>query len=207
MEPGQYLPREVPSAAGVLVFQAGRILLTLADQERWEQDGEWTLIPLSGVGGGVGAGEDFLHAAWRECGEELGVYPNIRHTSITYHYSKTYEATEIKLPEPAPLLWAERQRADTQPFAPGLPAGDTLHVVIYRASLGEDPHPVDVPGLCWITPRALVKVAEARQPIAPDYPGIEVIAPALPNHCRFFLPEESIEVDLASFIYHGKIYL
>lgn len=141
----------VPFCAGVAVSDGEMLLMALGDVERWEIDGELTRIPITGVGGGPEPGEALTACALREAREELGVDVELLSAAECF----VEDVDGVIAPRgvdgtPTPLLIQHQRRTDPSPWAPGLPPGDVLTVVMFRARALGVPRPADVPGLVTV---------------------------------------------------------
>jgi hypothetical protein len=167
-----FISRRLPTAqdpfcAGIVVADATHLLMTLGDQDRWRPSRQGgLLIPLSGIGGGQDPNEAPVDCALREAREEVGVDAEILPVVRTWWSEDCGMPKGVPFPAdapmPAPFLVAALRRRDSAPFRPGLPGGDILRVVLYRARLTGTPRPHDIPGLIQIPLGALTWLATPR---------------------------------------------
>ena len=193
-------PRE-PFCAGVLVREADRVLLALADYEEWILGTGGVRIPVRRVGGGQRPRETMPACAQREAREEIASSVILRHARVTFVEARG-ELKPIHFnPAPAPVLYQILRREATTPLGPGLPAGRWLHMAIYLAEPSLRPMPGDVPGLLWM-PLAAIGLLRDGVSCA-ELPGLggELLSgQRFTDDTEFFIPAPSTEEMLCRVI-------
>ena len=141
-----------PICSGVLITDKNDLLFALATRDCWKREYNGSiLIPVTGIGGGQLPGERMQECARREAREEISCDVDLIDSRVTYMEDESGKIEIISCEDiPAPLLYQIQRRPDSRPYATGLPAGDQLHIGIFRAVPRSQPMPGDVPALLWV---------------------------------------------------------
>lgn len=193
-------PRE-PFCAGVLVREADRVLLALADYEEWVVSASGIRVPVRRVGGGQRPRETMSACAEREAREEIASSVVLQHARVTFVETRG-ELKPVRFdPAPAPVLYQIQRRESTTPLGPGLPSGRWLHMAIYLAAPSLPPIPADVPGLLWMPISAVGQLREGvRYPELSELGGELLASQRFNENTEFFIPAPSTEEMLCRVI-------
>ncbi|MGZ4032681.1 MAG: NUDIX domain-containing protein [Tumebacillaceae bacterium] len=153
-----------PFCAGVVIRQAGNVLVTL-NPDGLPLEWETSAYRLGGVGGGQEIGETLWECAIREGREELDSEVRLVSAPLTYfHDLDTGELVQVDVRDEIKPLLLERMTnpKPDKPYKPGLPTGPYLYFGLFLADLAGD-HDIrpgdDVQGLLWLPGDAWSEVA------------------------------------------------
>lgn len=196
--------QDIPICAGVLILSESKVLLTLATLKKWIVIRDELLIPVTGVSGGQEIGESMIACASREAREEISCNVKLHHSPITY-VERDPDLIQIEQfnKAPAPIIYQVQPRTSSEPYAPGLPCGDRLHIGIFRATFDAKPQPGDIPGLLWIPLTVLPLLAKGLAISQLADLNIELNSLlTIPKNAHIFIPMYSTEGLLIRIIQH-----
>ena len=155
----------------------GRYLFFLAGTKFDCPPGE---LFYAGVGGHLEKGESWVECAHREAIEEIGVDVELIPSHDTWVVSSDGEAERIDVSnEPRPMALYRMIHPVGAPLA-----GDTYHIVIYKAVLHEPPYdlPIDeVRGVIALNPEQVIQSPQRKPSIAKlTSEGAEIVSLAKP---------------------------
>jgi 8-oxo-dGTP pyrophosphatase MutT (NUDIX family) len=132
-----------PFCAGVVLFEHGRLLATIAPAEL-DATPVWL---VGGVGGGQEPGESIWQCAAREAREELCTDVELLSSPVTYFDDgDAGEARPVACRDRvAPLVLQRRRRPEPErPYRAGLPTGPYLYLAAFLGRIsGPPPRPGD----------------------------------------------------------------
>ncbi len=157
------VPEGAESGVGLaLQDPQGRYLFFLAGTKFDCPQGE---LFYAGIGGHREQGESWVECAHREAIEEIGVDVELLPSHYTWVVSSDGEAERIVVSEePRPMALYRMIHPENAPRA-----GETYHIVIYRAALLEPPYdmPIDeVRGIIALSPEQVIEGPQRKPSIA-----------------------------------------
>lgn len=71
-------------STGIVLSNENGFVFGLQNSDRWKSRGDQTEVGLVGIGGKLEAGESILQGVMRESQEEIGVFPSLSDSDMTY---------------------------------------------------------------------------------------------------------------------------